>query len=503
MGETTKKELQELYQNLELIRKYQHALGILSFDFETCAPPAAREAEGETMSFLSNEAFKLETSDRMKELIVSLHDHIDELEPLDQVLIKKRFEDYQKTKNITPEQQLEWSRIANQAYVDWLRAKQAGDFSGFAGSLGNIVDMSRKLVELREEALPDLYDNLLNDCEKGVLTADLDQFFAELKAGLMELIQKTQASKHVIRSDFLSRPVPVHKQEAFSRYLLELNGYDFDRGCLSTTEHPFTAPVAKDDARVTTHYHEDMVLSNIFSVIHEGGHAIFMQNEPEEDYDHFINDSITNGMHESVSRFYENVIGRSEAYIHLIYPKFQELFGQELGDVTERELYEAVNIVQPSLIRTEADEVTYGLHIVIRYELEKALLDGSLSIDQVPEAWNRKYTEYLGVTPDSDRTGVLQDVHWTSGFGYFPSYALGNAYNAMYLKAIRRDMDFYGAIRAGDFQSIRDWMCRHVFRRANVLTPKEWLQELTGQALTAKDFLDYLNEKYSAIYQLA
>ena len=502
METTTQAQLQELYQNLELIRKYAHALGILSFDFETCAPPAARAAEGETMSFLSNEAFKLETSQRMKELIVALHDRREELEPLDRVLVDKRFENYQKTKNVTPEQQLEWSRIVNQAYVDWLNAKQAGEFGGFAGSLQNIVDMSRRLVELREDALPDLYDNYLNDCEKGVLTADLDVFFAELKTGLMELLGKIRASGHVIRSDFLSRPVPVHKQEAFSRYLLELNGYDFNRGCLSTTEHPFTAPVARDDARVTTHYHEDMVLSNIFSVIHEGGHAIFMQNEPEEDFAHFINDSISNGMHESVSRFYENVIGRSEAYIHLIYPKFQELFGQELGDVSERELYEAVNIVEPSLIRTEADEVTYGLHIVIRYEMEKALLDGSLSVAEVPETWNRKYTAYLGITPDSDRTGALQDVHWTSGFGYFPSYALGNAYNAMYLKAIQRDMDFYGAIREGDFRSIKEWMIRHVFRQANVLTPKQWLKELTGRDLTAKDFLDYLNEKYSAIYEL-
>lgn len=502
MENTAKEKLAFLKGELKKIKTYSHALAIMSFDFETCAPRDAREEEGETISFFSNEAFKIETSDEMKEAIVCLYGHKDDLEPLDRVLINNMYDDYLKSKNVAPETQLRWAQIENKAYIDWHEAKERSDFSIFEKSLSNMLEISKENVSLRENALPDFYDNLLSDCEKGVLQKDLDVFFSELKSGLIDLIGRIKNSKHFIRTDFLSRKVPIYKQEQFSRYLLELNGYDFNKGYLTTTEHPFTSPVAENDARVTTHYYEDMFLSNIYSVIHEGGHAIFMQNEPAEDHAHFINDNVSNGMHESVSRFYENVIGRSEEYVHLIYPKLMEMFGDELGDVSERELYEAINVVVPSLIRTEADEVTYGLHIVIRYEMEKLICSGKIKISDVPQKWNELYTEYLGVTPDSDKTGVLQDVHWSGGFGYFPSYALGNAYNAMYVKEISKDIDFKGAIRSGDFNAINGWMKEHVFKKANILTPKEWLYDLTGKTLTAKDFLEYLNEKYTKIYML-
>ncbi|MBO4428889.1 MAG: carboxypeptidase M32 [Clostridia bacterium] len=502
MQKTTAENLAALYANLKKMKFYEHALKIMNFDFETSVPLDSREDEGNVISFFSNEHFKLATSKKMKELTVALHESVDELDEKDKVLVESMYRDYLKVKNVTPKTQMRWSQMFNKAYIDWYNAKNASDFSLFKDSLANVIEISKEDVALRENALPDLYDNLLDDCEEGVLTADLDAFFAELKSGLIELIGKIKNSSHVIREDFLSRKVPIYKQERFSRYLLELNGYDFNKGYLTTTEHPFTMDVAENDARVTTHYYEDMVLSNIYSVIHEGGHAIFMQNQPAEDYDHFINDRITNGMHESVSRFYENVIGRSEEYIRLIYPKFRELFADELGDVSERELYEAVNIVKPSLIRTEADEVTYGLHIVIRYEMEKLICSGKIAVEDIPKKWNELYTEYLGVTPQSDKEGVLQDVHWTSGFGYFPSYALGNAYNAAYLKEIKKDMDLGKAILGGDLAAIKTWLKEHVFKNSNTKKPKEWLKDLTGKTLSAKDFLEYLNEKYSEIYRL-
>ena len=502
MTETTKKNLNELYKILKVLKTYEHAEAILSFDFETSAPEKAREEQGEVMSYFSNEAFKIENSKKTKALVVYLHEHIDELDELDKVLAKDLYDDYLKSKNVTPKVQLKWSKMLNKAYIDWLSAKQAKDFKLFKKSLGNVISVHKESVALRENAKSDVYDTLLNDYEEGVLTADLDAFFSELKQGLIDLIERIKASKHKIRSDFLSRKVPVYKQEEFSRYLLETIGYDFSRGFLSTTEHPFTIDVAKNDARVTTHYHEDAFASNMYSVIHEGGHAIFMQNEREEDYEHYINDSITNGMHESVSRFYENVIGRSEAFIRLIYPKFRELFKDELGDVSERELYEAVNIVTPSLIRTEADEVTYGLHVVIRYEIEKAIFNGGVALGDIPKLWKKLYGEYLGVTPKNDAEGVLQDMHWTGSFGYFPSYALGNSYNAMYLKEIQKDMDFYGAIERGEMIEIKDWLKERVFKKANVLTPKEWLRDITGKSLSPKDFLEYLNNKYKDIYGL-
>ena len=497
-----KEKLKQLKDKLELLSKYDHALAVIGFDFETIVPEEGRDDEAEMMNFFSNEYFKIFTSDEMKGLIVDLHEHKDEIEDeLDVALIDHLYEDYAKTKNITPEFDLKRSQIYSNAYSVWLKAKEAKDYSLFKDAFKEVIDIERESVNLRDNKLEKYYDNLLNDCEKGMLQEDLDPFFKELKEGLIELINKIRNSKHVIRKDFLSRKVPVYKQEAFSKYLLELNGYDLKRGVLATTEHPFTMPVAKNDARVTTHYYEDMVLSNIYSIIHEGGHAIFMQNERECDHEHCITDNPTNGMHESVSRFYENIIGRSKEYVHLIYPKFIETF-DEFKDISEQELYEAVNIVEPSLIRTEADEVTYGLHIIIRYEMEKMICNNEITVDEIPAMWNKLYKDYLGVDVPDDSQGVLQDVHWTSGFGYFPSYAIGNCYNAMYLKRIEKELPFRELIAKGDFAPITEWMKKNVFAHANVLTPKEWIKEITGESLSPKAFLEYLNKKYTEIYKL-
>lgn len=500
--EELNKLVNELKENLGTIRKYDHALSLMYFDFETIAPEKAREDESAVLDFFSNELFKLRNSERNKELIVEINKNKDLLDDsLDKSLIEKLYDRYLTDKNITPEFDLKMSQIYSKAYIDWLKAKDSSDYNLYKDVFKQVIDISKERTELRENKLNDYYDTLLNDFEKGMLQKELDVFFSDLKKGLIELIDKIKNSKHVIRTDFLSRNVPIHKQEQFSNYLLELNGFDFSKGALSTTEHPFTSCIARNDTRVTTHYHEDMFLSNVFSIIHEGGHAIFMQNERPEDHDHFINDYVSNGMHESVSRFYENVVGRSREYIHLIYGKFTELFSEEFPDVSEEELYEAVNVVKPSLIRTEADEVTYGLHIIIRYEMEKLITSGKISLDEIPSKWNELYKEYLGVDVPSDKDGVLQDVHWTGGFGYFPSYAIGNAYNAMYTNRMDKEIGLYKLIEKGDFKTINKWMIENVFIHANVLDPKDWLKELTGKELNAKDFLDYLNNKYSKIYR--
>lgn len=496
------KKLNKLKETLKLAKLYRHALGIIYFDFETIVPEKGREEESDVLNFLDNELFKILNNEETKKLIVDLNNHKEELKnPTDQALIDKLYKKYLKEKNITPEFNLKRSTIFSKAYSDWLDAKNSSDFSLFKDSLKEIISIQKEEVSYRENKFDDYYDSLLDDHEEGLLQEDLDPFFAELKEGLLELLNKIKNSKHVIREDFLDRHVPVHKQEAFSRYLLELNGYDFSRGALTTTEHPFTMDVAKNDARVTTHYYENQFVSSIFSTIHEGGHAIFMQNERDEDYEHFINDYITSGMHESVSRFYENVIGRSREYIHLIYPKFKEIFKEEFPDVSEEELYEAVNIVKPSLIRTEADEVTYALHIIIRYEIEKLICHNQVKLDDIPAKWNSLYKEYLGVDVPNDSVGVLQDVHWSSGFGYFPSYSLGNCYNAMYLQTMKKEIPFNKYVEEGNFAAIKDWLKNHVFIHANLLTPEEWLKEITGEDLSPKAFLEYLNNKYSKIYR--
>ena len=256
------------------------------------------------------------------------------------------------------------------------------------------------------------------------------------------------------------------------------------------------------DARVTTHYYPDQFASSMYSIIHEGGHALFEQNQPQADHDYFLTDGKTLGMHESVSRFYENRIGRSRSFVHFIYPQVCEAFPQVMGDVTEEEFYAALNVVEPSLIRTEADEFTYTFHIIIRYEIEKALFSGQAKVEDIRELWNRKYEQYLGIRPATDRDGVLQDVHWTSGFGYFPTYAVGNFYNAMYYNRMKEEIPVETSIAAGDFGPVNRWMTDHVFAKADLLPPQEWIRDITGRDFTPDDFLDYLEDKYAAIYQL-
>ena len=270
-----------------------------------------------------------------------------------------------------------------------------------------------------------------------------------------------------------------------------------------TTEHPFTTNFGNHDVRVTTHYHEDSFISNVFTTLHEGGHALFMQLEPQELHDEHCANNMSNAMHETISRFYENLIGRSEAFIHYVTPKIRELSGGIFDDISERELYEAVNVARPSLIRTEADELSYCLHILIRYELEKAFINGEITVDEIPALWNAKYREYLGVDVPDDTRGCLQDVHWSGiAFGYFPSYALGNAYGAQILSTMKKDFDVDAAVAAGELYKVRDWLTEHVFSIASLTTPDEWIRAITGEGLNVNYYLDYLEDKFTRLYEL-
>ena len=252
-----------------------------------------------------------------------------------------------------------------------------------------------------------------------------------------------------------------------------------------------------------TDRNEDNFISNFYTILHEGGHALFEQLQPGENYDHHIHDRKTMGMHESVSRFYENVIGRSRSFIYSVYPALCDIFPQVFFDVTAQELYEAVNNVQPSLIRVDADELTYTLHIIIRYEIEIMLIDGDIEVSDIPRVWNEKYEQYLGITPGDDSEGALQDNHWTSSFGYFPTYALGNFYNAMYARKMQEDIDMEAAVSEGDLGAVNAWMKEHIFAKADRLDADDWIRDITGEELTADHFLEYLENKYSEIYGIS
>ncbi|MBQ5951740.1 MAG: carboxypeptidase M32 [Lachnospiraceae bacterium] len=505
MTEKTAGNLKKVQETLAKTRIYHHAVAVLSYDKETICPEKGMEEQGELESFLGNEAFKLRKDPEFLQAAEELYEAREELDRLDRVLVDALHRDFLKTKNMTPEKQMEMSRIYNKAYVDWYNARNASDYSIFAPSLAEVVRISLEQAKLSEENYPTLYDHMLSGYELGMPMEEMDAVFEACKARLLPLLKKIVASPKKIRTDFLSREVTDEQQRKMSEYLLRTMDYDLTRGCFTTTEHPFTDFLGINDVRVTTHYYPTAFHSSIYSIVHEGGHALYGQLQPAENYDHFldqIGDLPTSGQHESFSRFYENRIGRSREFIALIYPKAKEIFPQVFCDVTEEEFYEAMNIVEPSLIRTDADEFTYTLHIIIRYEIEKELILHGADVKTLDQLWKEKYKEYLGIEPPTDRLGILQDVHWTFGFGYFPTYAIGNFYNAMYYNRMAKEIGLSELVAKGDFKTINAWMAENVFKEAGRRTPKEWIREITGREFTPEDFLTYLEEKYGEIYGL-
>ena len=499
---TNQEKLNELFELLEEIEAYGRCLGKVSFDQACCAPEEGMEQAGEDMAVLGKRLHEMTHAERYQQLICELYEDGEGLTPVQKKAVEHLYNDYKKEKNFSAAFAYEMDKVFTNAYGVWLAAKKAKDFSRFRDSFAAVVDYTRKAIDLRDEKGISYYDTCLDDFEKGGSIQQLDGFFSALKERIVPLLRRIQAEGKPIRSDFLTRPCPIPQQEAMSRYLLEVEGLRKSALVLMTTEHPFTTNFGPGDVRVTTHYFEENFISNIFSTMHEGGHALFMQNEPKEVFDNHCADRPSTAMHETISRFYENLIGRSEAFISFVYPKLREFGGDTFADVSERELYEAVNLAHPGLIRTEADELTYCLHIMIRYELEKAFVNGEITVDEVPRRWNAMYKEYLGVDVPGDDVGCLQDVHWTGGYGYFPSYALGSAYGAQILHTMEKEFDVYAAVRAGDLKKVTDWLTEHVFSIASLTTPDEWIRSITGESLNVNYFLDYLEKKFTQLYEL-
>ena len=499
---TNQEKLKKLYKKLDEIEAYSRCLGKVSFDQSCCAPEEGLDRAGEDMALLSKRLHSLTHAKGYTELVCALHADSEGLTAVQKKAVEHLYKDYRKTKNLTPRFSYAYNRAGSKAYADWLRAKKENSFALFRDSLEAMIGFRRREIALRDERFPTVYDACLDDSEPGLTIPQLDAFFETLKGRIVPLIRRIQAEGKPIRTDFLSRPVSVHRQEAMSRALLEREGLRKSALVLMTTEHPFTTNFGPGDVRVTTHYYEENFISNIFSTLHEGGHAVFMQNEPRELFENHCSDRPTNAMHECVSRFYENLIGRSEAFIHYVYPEIRRLSGGVFDDVSERELYEAVNHVHPGLIRTEADELSYSLHVLIRYELEKAFVNGEITVDQIPALWNAKNKAYLGGEVPDDASGCLQDVHWTDSYGYFPSYALGSAYGAQILRTMEKEFDVFAAVRAGELYRVTDWLTRHVFSIASLSTPDEWIRRITGESLNPNYFLDYLEDKFTRLYGL-
>ena len=498
-------ELTEAVQQLELLQKklyaYTCADSSLYLDAVTVAPKNTSEGRGVALSILAGERQKLMTCPETKALLEELGGHLDELDLVHRREVEELRRSCDQLTRIPADEYMAYSELTNRASDVWHKAKEQNDFASFCPVLQELVDYNRKFAGYYD-ATKKPYDALLNEYERGVDMEMLDNFFATLRQTIVPLLQKIE-QKPQIDDSFLHNYYPVDKQKAFADYIMEVMGLDRGHCGLGETEHPFTLEFNNKDVRITTNYDTHNVASSMFSVLHEGGHAMYELGIRDDLQYTCLAGGVSMGVHESQSRFFENLIGRSRPFVEAIYPKVQEFFPEQLGGISAEQFYRAINKAEPSLIRTESDELTYCLHIMVRYEIEKQLIGGTLAVKDVPAEWKRLYKQYLGVDVPSDREGCLQDSHWSGGsIGYFPSYALGSAYGAQMLHEMQEEIgDIWADVAKGDLSKATDWLRSHIHRYASFRKPGALFREVCGE-FDPKYYTDYLTKKYTALYGL-
>lgn len=484
---------------------HRHATTSIMFAGETTDPAEAAAPRAEALATLEEEVHELLCRAETGELLERLGKAAEagELDETRAAQVRVLGRERAERVDVPAGVQADFARLCCEAQSVWTRAKRENDWASFSPYLDRMVASMRAIAELRRPG-HDAYDTLLDDFERGTSRAFYDAFFTQVKERVVPMVAAIrergwQPSRSCIEGTF-----DHDTQMELARDLLELEGLRASALTLSETEHPFTDSVCSAHAYIATHVYEDDVISNVYSMLHEGGHAMYEQNV-DPSYDRTIlNGGVSSGVHESQSRFFENYVGRSEAFAPVLLTALRRRFPGRFDNVDAHELYLAVNRAEPGLVRTEADELTYPLHILIRYEIEQMLFDGTATAADVPALWNERYASYLGLEVPNDTLGCLQDVHWSCGdLGYFPTYALGGAYGAQLLDAMRAGgVDFDGACASGDLAPVRDWLRERVWRHGRAIDPMPLIEGACGERLDASHYTRYLTEKFSAIYDL-
>ena len=495
IGET----VEQYRKYLEKLRAYRHAMGLMNYDMSTLMPKGAGPIVGDTFGVLSEALYDMITAPEVDAMQREILAHRGEVDSAIVRTAELAMQSRERIACIPKAEYVQYTVDQTRADQVWHEAKLKSDFAMFLPHLEKLIAAKKRFAKYYKPDAP-VYDTMLDEYEKGLNTKTLDAFFKTVRERLVPVIAKIQSQPDV---SFLHRFYPIAQQRIFSDYLMDVLGLDRNHCTIGETEHPFTTQFTKYDVRITTHYHEDAVELSMYSVIHEGGHATYERNIGDDIAKLPIGKGVSMSVHEGQSRFFENIIGRSEPFIEAIFPKMQEIFREQLKDVTAHEFYVAVNKAEPSLIRTEADELTYALHVMVRYELEKRLFNGDLQAKDLPAEWNRLYKEYLGVDVPDDRRGVLQDSHWATGlFGYFPSYAMGSAYGAQLIKRMEREIDVWGSVKKGNLKPIVEWLTEHIYRFGCRKDPTALMEEAFGAPFDPTYYTDYLTKKYSELYHL-
>ncbi len=496
------KNADALRDYLKKLTLYDQSIALMHWNMYTQAPVRSKPAWVDSLSYFSTEAFKLKTAPEYGELLRALKEpeEFDALDPAMKLTVKRYLRDYEKEARVPEKFFSEFVEAQANSAIAWEKAKQTDDFELYRPHLEKMIAMTREMTSYTD---PDkeTYDALLDQYEEGIDSAKIDVLFEDVKNGVLPLLERIRKAPHPDASLIRKGSYDKNDQMKVQDFLLDYIGFDFECGATAESEHPFTSGLALHDVRVTNHYRPHDGQDFMFSAIHEGGHAIFEQSIDEKYAGTAVGEVNMMGLHESQSRFFENILGRNRNFWTPIYDKIQALL-PDLKTVSLDDFYRIMNDVHPSLIRTSSDEVTYCLHVILRYEVEKEIFRGNMPVSELPGLWNDKMETLLGIRPANDSEGILQDMHWSDGsFGYFPSYLLGSIYDGMYLQVIERELGNIDQILAeGRIKDITRWLQTHIHQHGSMYLSSEVMKRIGAGEISAKPLIDYFNQKYSRLF---
>jgi carboxypeptidase Taq len=498
-----KEEYNKLVEMLEERSHLGGVMGVMHWDQEVIMPSGAAESRAKQMSALAGVLHEKSTAPEFGELVDRLHGIGNgSFNIIEWCNIEEAKREYDLETKVPKKLVQELAELSSRGHVVWVQARKDNRFADFAPVLQRFIELKTQWAKC---VFPDLnsYDANIDIFERGSTQERIDPIFATLKKDLIALIQTIQSSGSRPDNQFLQGNFPVVKQKELGRKISKQMGFSFEEGRLDVSVHPFCGGAHPTDVRITTRYRSDNFVESLYAVIHETGHGLYEQGRMQEGWDLPVSEPLTMGIHESQSLFWERMIAQSRSFCSHFLPLFQSVFEGQFDDVSGDQLYDAVNTCEPSLIRVEADEITYPLHIILRYEMEKGLFDGSIQVNDLPEIWNDKMDEYLGVRPPSDTLGVLQDVHWSSGsFGYFPSYTLGAIYACQFFNAMKKEIpDIEEQIAQGHLHPVKDWLNKNIHCLGRLYSVEGLVKKVTGEPLNPHQYMRYLKEKYATIYK--
>ncbi len=497
--------MKELKQKLLEITNINNANAVLGWDQQVYMPKKSGLPRSMQSSTLSGMTHKMFVSEEMGTLLKKLKEdaNYSKLNEDEKIIVDKTYKSYERSTRLPLEFVVSMSEASSKAFCAWEDAREKNDFQEFKPHLEKMVEFSRKMADyIGYETSP--YNALLDEFEEGMTVEELNPLFEDLKSKTVPFLDAIKNSRVKTSFEIIRRHYPKQQQWDFTIDILKKMGYDFDRGRQDLSTHPFTTGFHPDDVRITTRVDENYISDAVSGTVHEGGHALYEQGLPAEFYGTPICSAVSLGVHESQSRMWENIVGRSEEFWTYFYPIAQKHFPDALKGVDMHEFLRSFNHIEPGFIRVDADEITYNLHILLRYELERDVVEGKIKVSDMRDLWNDKMKEYLGITPDNDKVGILQDVHWSSTMGYFPTYTLGNLYSAqIYHKALKDNPDMEKDFARGNFTVFLDWLRKNIHSQGSRYTPKELIKRATGEEPNAKYFINHIHDRYGKIYEIA